>query len=211
MPPEGGGGGGGGGLVGALASPRPTHPPTHIRKIVLWQKMKLIKRPRTLRPILGTKTFFFGPQTPPPSNGLPPTPKRKGRGGECDVLWQASPVSTPADPVLWSGGSARTSCLMSPTVHRCPCVSDPVARCGTCSGYHCTWVSADKPLTALRRASGGMLARRATFVLSVLALAPSLSSPWEVPPVDRTGPQTFCAKHVWAEWLHRPCLLGGPQ
>ena len=52
-------------------------------------------------------------------------------------------------------------------------------------------------------------ARCATFVISILALAPSLSSPWEVPQVDRTGPQTFPAKHVWAEWLHHPCLLGG--
>ena len=39
----------------------------------------------------------------------------------CDVLWQASPVSRPADPVLWSGGSALTLCIMSRTVHRCPC------------------------------------------------------------------------------------------
>ena len=39
-------------------------------------------------------------------------------------------------------------------------------------------------------------ARCATFVLSILALAPRLSSPREVPQVDRTGPQTFPAKHV---------------
>ena len=25
----------------------------------------------------------------------------------------------------------------------CPCVSDTVARCGTCGGCHCVWVSAD--------------------------------------------------------------------
>ena len=31
-------------------------------------------------------------------------------------------------------------------------------------------------------------ARRTTFVLSILSLAPSLSSPWEVPQVDRTRP-----------------------
>ena len=37
-------------------------------------------------------------------------------------------------------------------------------------------------------------ARRAIFVLSILALAPSLSSPREVPQVDRTGPQIFPAK-----------------
>ena len=54
-------------------------------------------------------------------------------------------------------------------------------------------------------------ARRATFVLSIPAVAPSLSSPREVPQVDRTGPQTFPAEHVWAEWLHHPCLLGRPQ
>ena len=61
---------------------------------------------------------------------------------ECDVLWQASPVSIPADPVLWSGGPAPTSCLMSRTVHRCPCVSDTVGRRGTCSGCHGARVSA---------------------------------------------------------------------
>ena len=43
---------------------------------------------------------------------------------------------------------------------------------------------------------GGMFVRRATFVLSILALAPSLSSPQEVLQVDRTGLQTFRAKHV---------------
>ena len=39
-------------------------------------------------------------------------------------------------------------------------------------------------------------ARRTTFVLSILSLAPGLSSPREVPHVDRTRPQTFRAKHV---------------
>ena len=39
-------------------------------------------------------------------------------------------------------------------------------------------------------------ARRATFVLSILSLAPGLSSSWEVPQVDRTRPQTFPARHV---------------
>ena len=43
---------------------------------------------------------------------------------------------------------------------------------------------------------GGMFARRATIVVSILSLAPSLSSPREVPQVDRTGPQTFPAKQV---------------
>ena len=52
-------------------------------------------------------------------------------------------------------------------------------------------------------------ARRTTFVLSILGLAPNISSPREVPQVDRTGPQTCPAKHVWAEWLHHPCLLVG--
>ena len=36
-------------------------------------------------------------------------------------------------------------------------------------------------------------ARRATFVLSILSLAPSLSSPWDIPQVDRTRPQPFSA------------------
>ena len=39
-------------------------------------------------------------------------------------------------------------------------------------------------------------ARRATFVLSILSLAPSLSSPREVPQVDRTRQQTFPARHL---------------
>ena len=41
-----------------------------------------------------------------------------------------------------------------------------------------------------------MFAWRATFVGSILFLALSLSSPGEVPQKDRTGPQTFPAKHV---------------
>ena len=39
-------------------------------------------------------------------------------------------------------------------------------------------------------------ARHATSVSSILSLAPRLSSPWEVPQVDHTRPQTFSAKHV---------------
>ena len=39
-------------------------------------------------------------------------------------------------------------------------------------------------------------ARRAISVLSIVSLAPSLSSPWEVPQVDRTRPQTFSARHL---------------
>ena len=64
-----------------------------------------------------------------------------------------SPVSIPADPVLWSSGSALTLCIMSWTVHHCPRVSDTVAHRGTCGGCHCLCTSADTPLTALRRAS----------------------------------------------------------
>ena len=72
--------------------------------------------------------------------------------GECDVLWQTSPVSIPADLVLWSSGSALTSCIMSRTVHRRLCASAAAARCGTCSDCHCLRVSTDTPLTALRGA-----------------------------------------------------------
>ena len=39
-------------------------------------------------------------------------------------------------------------------------------------------------------------ARRATFVWSILSLAPSLSPPSEVPQVDCTRPQTFPARHL---------------
>ena len=49
---------GGGGLFGALASPgRPTHPPTHIRKIFPRQKMKFLIWAGILRP--GLRTHFF--------------------------------------------------------------------------------------------------------------------------------------------------------
>ena len=54
-------------------------------------------------------------------------------------------------------------------------------------------------LTMVNAASpsyGGMFARRATFVLRILSLAPSLSSPWEVPQVDCTRPQTISARHL---------------
>ena len=71
---------------------------------------------------------------------------------ECDVLWPTSPVSIPADLVLWSSGSALTSCIMSGTVHRRLCALAAAARCGTCSDCHCLQVSADTPLTALRGA-----------------------------------------------------------
>ena len=77
------------------------------------------------------------PKGPPTANRQPPPtanrdqPPTVNRCGECDVLWQASPVSRPADLLLWSGGSAPTSCIMPRTVHHCPCVSDAVARCGT--------------------------------------------------------------------------------
>ena len=74
------------------------------------------------------------PQTPSPRTSPPPLSALPGAAGECDVLWQASPVSRPADLVLWSSGTALASCIMSRTVHRRPRVSDAVAHCGTCSG-----------------------------------------------------------------------------
>ena len=43
--------------------------------------------------------------------------------------------------------------------------------------------------------NGGIFAPRATFVLSILSLAPNLSSPRGVPQVDYTRLQTFRAKH----------------
>ena len=68
---------------------------------------------------------------------------------ECDVLWQASPVSTPANLVLWSSGSALTLCSMSRNMYHCPCVFDTVAHCGTCSGCHRVRMSVDTPLTTV--------------------------------------------------------------
>ena len=61
-------------------------------------------------------------------------------------------MSIPADLVLWSSGSALTSCIMSRTVHHRLCASAAAARCGTCGDCHCLRVSADTPLTALRGA-----------------------------------------------------------
>ena len=72
--------------------------------------------------------------------------------GECHVLRQTSPVSIPADLVLWSSGLALTLCIMSRTVHRRLCASAASTRCGTCSDRHCLQVSADTPLIALRGA-----------------------------------------------------------
>ena len=57
--------GGGGLVVWGPGQPRPTDPPTHIRKICLVQKMKFIRRAGNLRPILGRQTF-----DPPPLDGL---------------------------------------------------------------------------------------------------------------------------------------------
>ena len=59
----------------------------------------------------------------------------------------------PQNLILWSGGSALTLCIMPRTVHHCTCVSDTVARCGTCSGCHCRRVPADTRLTAYHMAS----------------------------------------------------------
>ena len=52
----------GGEVVWGPGQPRPTHPPTHITKIFLWQKMKFIKGAGNLRLILGT---FYWPLVSP--------------------------------------------------------------------------------------------------------------------------------------------------
>ena len=97
---------------------------------------------------------------PPPRTDL--TSKRCGTGHQVyhtqylPAFMQPSPPlpSRPADLVLWSCGWALTLYIISRTVHHCPCASDTVAHCGTCSGCRCLRVSADTPQTALRRASG---------------------------------------------------------
>ena len=53
--------GGGGGCLRPW--PAPADPPTHIRKLVLGQKIKFIKGGGNLRPIFGAQTFFW-PLTP---------------------------------------------------------------------------------------------------------------------------------------------------
>ena len=59
---------------------------------------------------------------------------------------------------------------------------------------------ATPPLTNIAKGVRGnsclVRAWRASSVLSILAPAPSLSSPREAPQVDCIGPQTFPAKHV---------------
>ena len=62
-PPPGGWEGG----VWDVASPGQPNPPLHGRKIVLRQKMKLIKGAGNLRPILGTQTCFLASDPPPPT------------------------------------------------------------------------------------------------------------------------------------------------
>ena len=65
----------------------------------------------------------------------------------CDVLRQALPVSKPAELVLWSSGSALTSCIMSRTVHHC----DTVTRCETCGGCRCLRGGGASPRGRVRR------------------------------------------------------------
>ena len=115
--------------------------------------------------------------------------------GECDVLWQTSPVSIPADLVLWSSGSALTSCIMSGTVHRRLCASAAAARCGTCSDCHCLRVSADTPLTALR---GARHAPRSGPWNDMVCVCVRECGP-EAPDVTDQGPQG-----VWVWKLHPP-------
>ena len=80
-----------------------------------------------------------------------PTHTYSGSCGECDVLWQASPVSRPAVLVLWSGGAAPTLCIMSRTVHHCPCVC--LRHRGTLRDlWWLPLLAGERRLTALRRA-----------------------------------------------------------
>ena len=60
-PPQGGGG---------HSGPWPTHPPDHIRKLFLRQKMKVIKGAGNLRPISDAQTSFWPLASCPLSNGL---------------------------------------------------------------------------------------------------------------------------------------------
>ena len=62
-------------------------------------------------------------------------------------------LSRPADLRLWSSGSAVTSCIMSPTVHHCPCVQD-------------------SPSPGLDTSGGGVL-RRGPFPLFVMDISQS--------------------------------------
>ena len=97
------------------------------------QYLKFAHKVLLIKGVAGAGSRVRGPFSPPPPLHHPLYVFPRGCG-EWDVLWQASPVSRPADLVLWSSGSALTSCIMSWTVHHCPCVSDTVAHCGTCSG-----------------------------------------------------------------------------
>ena len=72
-PQEGGGEGAG--------QPQPTHPPTHIKKMFLRQKVKFIKGAGQLRPILGTQTSFLASWGFSFSNGLHVRNVTQGRGG----------------------------------------------------------------------------------------------------------------------------------
>ena len=59
------------------------------------------------------------------------------------------------------------------------------------------WQTSHTSSTALTQGNVCLAhARRATFVFSILSLAPGLSSSREVPQVDRTRPQTVPARHL---------------
>ena len=97
--------------------------------------------------------------------------------GECDVLWQASPASRPADPVWWSCGTALTSCIMSQALHRCPCVSDTAA-C-LLGGHHdmcCGMVPENDQPTANQRC-----------VEARMDWSPAPNPPLAAPPQQGTG------------------------
>ena len=82
-----------------------------------------------LKPTLGVRETVAGHRLgalqgvgylPLPMHPSPPPPHTPWSCSECDVLWQASPVSRPADLILWSDGLAPTSRILSRTVHHCP-------------------------------------------------------------------------------------------
>ena len=140
------------------------------------------------------KFFFFGLVA-----NESPANKATALGACCSMLHplhHAETIGAWCELLVFSWWAGPFSPL---PLHPCPCLPQhrqvAFKRLQTIGEARCL-LAPRGHLPTLRRNGCPVHARRATFVLRMLSLAPSLSSPMEVPQVDRTRPQTFRAKHV---------------